>query len=122
MISLGPLVKLLITMHPPPSFDSLDGTAMAMKNGYEWMAKLDISEAYRAVLINSKSCKQASLQWDFEGVDCFMLDPQLPFGSSVIHSILQHISQSTVRMTAKKNSERDCYMKHFFSTKTDWCT
>ena len=95
-----------------------------MKNGNEWMAKLDILEAYRAVPISSKLCKLTGLEWDFEGVGCFMFDAQLPFISSISPSIFHMISQSIVRMAAKRgysiraylddiliigNNERDCY-------------
>ena len=101
------------SLPPKFSFDTVDGAVKSMVNGYEWLAKLDISEAYRAVPISDASCKLTGLQWCLDGVETFLMDVRLPFGSREGPSIFHRLSQSIVRMAARRGYRIRAYLDDF---------
>lgn len=101
------------SMPPHVSFDTLDGAVKSMHKGNEWMAKMDISEAYRAVPISDESCELTGLQWCIDGEDTFLVDVRLPFGSREGPSIFHRISQSIVRMAARLGYRVRAYLDDF---------
>ena len=69
-----------------------------------YIAKLDLSEAYRSVSVHPSCYRLTGLQWMFKGraVTSFMNDKKLPFGAAKSCSIFQRLTNSVVRMMLKR--------------------
>jgi hypothetical protein len=84
-------------------YTSLDYALTLLKSDC-YLAKIDLSEAYRSIPINSCCFGLTGLQWTFFGHETptYLYDARLPFGSSLSCRIFQSISDSIVRIMAKK--------------------
>ena len=65
-----------------------------------FMAKIDLSEAYRSIPINPQCFNLTGMQWQFSGdlAVTYLYDARLPFGSSLSCNVFQSISSSVIRM------------------------
>jgi hypothetical protein len=79
-----------------------DVVKLTPPNGY--LAKIDLSQAYRCVPIAPSNYMYTGLKWRFTGshVDTYMFDKRLPFGASPSPEIFQCLTESVIRMLAKK--------------------
>ena len=84
-------------------YSTLD-SALKMVNVGAFLAKVDLSEAYRSVPINPLCYKLTGLHWTFEGHSSttFLFDARLPFGSAMSCRIFQSLSDAVVRIMARK--------------------
>ena len=71
-------------------------------NGY--LAKVDLSQAYRSVPIAPSNYEYTGLKWCFENskAETYMYDKRLPFGASPSPEIFQRVTESVVRMLARR--------------------
>lgn len=69
-----------------------------------FMAKIDLSNAYRVVKINPSNWQYTGLKWTFKGHDrpTFMVDTRLPFGAKKSPMIFTELTQAVRRIMAAK--------------------
>lgn len=79
-----------------------DAVDMCDHNYY--MAKIDLSEAYRSVKIHPSNYKYTGLCWQFSGESkkTYMYDARLSFGCRRSPYVFNELTQAVVRMMAKK--------------------
>jgi hypothetical protein len=80
-----------------------------------FLAKLDLSEAYRSIPVHSSCFKYTGLSWQFadSGERTFMFDSRLPFGASLSCKIFQTMTDSIVRMLKKRGINSIGYIDDF---------
>lgn len=69
-----------------------------------YIAKIDLKSAYRSVSISPECYRLTGLQWLFKGskVTTFISDTKLPFGAAKSCKIFQTLTDSIVRMMARR--------------------
>ena len=82
-------------------YQSVDDAVALMKPGC-FMAKVDISAAYRAVAIHPSSYDATGLRWTIDGVDTCMVDVRLLFGARPSPGCFHRISQCIKRRLAHR--------------------
>ena len=99
-------------------FQTLDDAIKLVKpNSY--MAKIDLSAAYRSVNVNPASYQALGLQWQFEGNSntTYMVDTKLCFGAKNAPEVFHRLTQSVKRMMAKRGYEKTVvYLDEFWVT------
>ena len=83
-----------------------------------YMAKVDLSSAYRSVSIHPSNYAGTGLQWTFTGDDepTYMFDSRLPFGVSKSPQIFQRLSSAVCRILKQKyNYKVIAYLDDFFA-------
>lgn len=85
------------------SYQSLEDATNLLKPGY-FMAKVDLSQAYRAVPIHPDDYETTGLKWKFSssGQTLYMFDSKLPFGAKRSPMIFHRLTQSVKRMMARR--------------------
>jgi hypothetical protein len=85
------------------TYATVDEALKMIKPG-SYLAKLDLSEAYRSLPIHPLCYNLTGLSWTFTGVEdpVFLFDARLPFGSSLSGSIFQSVSDSVMRMYRRR--------------------
>jgi hypothetical protein len=84
------------------TYESVDTVVALLKQGY-YMAKIDLSQAYRSVGISIPSQRATGLQWTFDnGKKVFMLDRKLPHGARASSTIFHRLTQAVKRMMARR--------------------
>ena len=80
-----------------------------------YMAKIDLSSAYRVVPLHPVCYEATGLHWTFAGdtSPTFMYDCRLPFGASKSPEIFQKLSSSVTRMMAARNFTVISYLDDF---------
>ena len=80
-----------------------------------YMAKVDLSCAYRVVPIHPDCYQATGIHWTFSGneVPTFMIDARLPFGASKSPAIFQRLSSSVTRMMARRGYTVISYLDDF---------
>jgi hypothetical protein len=83
-------------------YPTIDEATFLMKD-YSFLAKIDLKEAYRSVPLHSSCYDYTGLKWNFDGSSTtYMFDARLPFGASRACKIFQSLTNSIVRMLAKR--------------------
>jgi hypothetical protein len=95
-------------------YSTLDEAVRMIKPG-TFLAKLDLSSAYRSIPLHPDAFPLTGIQWTFSGDDkpTFMYDARLPFGAGMAWSIFQTLSYSVVRMMARRNFHVVSYIDDF---------
>ena len=85
------------------SFETLDD-AIKMVKPNAYMAKIDLSSAYRSVNVHPSSYQALGLKWKFNGDESFtyMVDTKLCFGARNAPEIFHRLTQSVKRMMIKR--------------------
>ena len=85
------------------SFQTLDDALKLVKPD-SYMAKIDLSSAYRSVNVHPSSYQALGLKWKFQGDDTYkyMFDTKLCFGAKNAPEIFHRLTQSVKRMMAKR--------------------
>jgi hypothetical protein len=80
-----------------------------------FLSKIDLSEAYMSIPLNSSCFGLTGLQWIFEGQQetTYLYDARLPFGSSLSCRIFQSISDSIVRIMRRNGFVIVSYIDDF---------
>ena len=70
----------------------------------DFLAKVDLSNAYRVVKINKDDYPATGLKWTFTGKDkpTYMIDTRLPFGASKSPEIFNDLTQAVRRIMAAR--------------------
>ncbi|CAG2240427.1 unnamed protein product [Mytilus edulis] len=70
----------------------------------DFLAKVDLSNAYRSVKVHSSNYPYTGLHWRFQGdnQDTFFYDTKLPFGAAQSPSIFQRLSSAVCKHRASK--------------------
>lgn len=81
-----------------------DAIALITPNCY--LAKCDLSEAYRSVKIHCKDYPVTGLAWTFSGETkpTYLIDKRLPFGAKLSPGIFNEITQSVCRTLTKQHN------------------
>jgi hypothetical protein len=79
--------------------------ATALMNKQCFLAKIDLESAYRSIPLHPSCYKLTGLKWRFSDnkKDTFIFDSRLPFGASRSCRIFQALTDSIVRMMARRN-------------------
>lgn len=100
-----------------------DAVDLVTKNAY--LAKVDLSSAYRSVKINDSNYTATGLKWRFSGddYDTYMVDTRLPFGAKKSPEIF-HILSQAVRaiMKSKGYNSLVVYIDDFLIISPDFKT
>ena len=101
-------------------YSTLDEAVRLIKPG-SFLAKLDLSSAYRSIPIHRDSYPLTGIQWTFSGNDkpTYMYDARLPFGAGMACSIFQTLSYAVVRMMLKRNFHVVSYIDDFLCVEDD---
>jgi hypothetical protein len=80
-----------------------------------YMAKVDLSEAYRSIPTHPSCHRLTGLHWTFAGCTepTFLYDVRLPFGNSLSCKMFQSLSDSIVRMFNKSGFFAISYIDDF---------
>jgi len=81
-----------------------------------FLAKVDLSAAYRSVRVHPADRHLTGLAWTFAGEEreTVMVDTRLPFGARLSAGIFNSITQAVVRMMAARGDRRIvCYLDDF---------
>ena len=81
-----------------------------------YLAKLDLKNAYRSVKIHESNFIATGLKWTFAGDDkhTLMVDTRLPFGASKSPQIFNELSQAVCKiMKIKYNCKLICFLDDF---------
>lgn len=95
-------------------YTTLDkAVSLIPQNGY--MAKIDLSSAYRSVPIHPDCFKFTGLSWNFDNAKCatFLVDTRLPFGASTAPGIFQRLSDSITRYMSRSGYNVISYLDDF---------
>ena len=86
-----------------------------------YMAKVDLSSAYRVVPIHPDDYMATGLHWTFAGdtYPTFLIDTRLPFGASKSPEIFQRLSNSVTRMMAERGFTCISYLDDFLVIEQD---
>jgi len=87
------------------SYESVDTAVDLMEVGC-YMAKVDITAAYRAVAIHPSSYAAAGLCWKINGVDTVLIDKRLMFGARPSPNCFHRISQFIKRRMIHRGYDR----------------
>lgn len=73
-----------------------------------YLAKLDLSNAYRSVKIHPSNYNFTGLKWKFKNQtkDTYMVDTRLPFGASKSPEIFNKLTQAVCKIMAKRGKEK----------------
>ena len=95
-------------------YTTLD-TAVNLIPKFGYMAKIDLSSAYRSVPIHPTCFKFTGLSWNFGSSSSrtFLVDTRLPFGASTEASIFQRISDSITRYMSRLGYTVVSYLDDF---------
>ena len=87
------------------SYQTLKDAASLIQQG-DYIAKLDLSNAYRSVKVHPKDQHLTGLQWTFKGdtKPTFLCDKRLPFGASSSPAIFNQLTQA-VRVILAREGE-----------------
>ena len=103
-------------------YETVDNAVQKLKPG-SWMAKVDLSQAYRSVGIHPDCYKATGLKWNFsfspEGEYTYMIDTRLPFGAAKSCEIFQRISSSVTRMMRRRGFDVISYLDDFLCIEDD---
>ena len=84
------------------AYESVDTAVGMLKQGY-FLAKIDLSQAYRSVGISVQSQGATGLQWTFDdGNKFYLFDTKLPFGAKASPTIFHRLTQAVKRMMARR--------------------
>jgi hypothetical protein len=85
-----------------------DAVELLSPNAY--LAKVDLTKAYRSVKISECSKKATGLSWFFEGDDkeTYIVDEALPFGCRLGPHIFTRLTQAVRRMMEKIGLKKNC--------------
>ena len=80
-----------------------------------FLAKVDLTKAYRSVKISKYSQKATGLAWTFEGEskETYFIDEALPFGSKLGPYIFTRLTQAVRRMMARRGYHVVAYLDDF---------
>jgi hypothetical protein len=101
-------------VHSSVHYSTLDD-AIAQIGPNSYLAKIDLSEAYRSVPIHPYCYELTGIHWIFAGQSqkTFMFDSRLPFGSSLPCFVFQSLSDAIVRICVKKGLKLISYLDDF---------
>jgi hypothetical protein len=96
------------------SYSTIDDAVKMTKEG-SYLAKLDLSTAYRSVPLHSDAFALTGIQWTFSGDSkmTYMYDCRLPFGAAKACSIFQTLSDAVVSIMKKRNYNVVSYIDDF---------
>ena len=95
-------------------FARVDDAAALVTEGC-FMAKVDISSAYRHVPISRHSQRVTRLKWQFGTKTVFLKDTKLCFGARLAPGVFYRLSQAVKRMLKRKGlSATVVYLDDFF--------
>ena len=97
-------------------FQSIQNAVDIVKEN-SFMAKIDLSNAYRSVKIKQSNYQATGLQWTFQGdtEPTFLVDTRLPFGASKAPYIFNELTQAVRRIMANKGFPKVVvYLDDFF--------
>lgn len=83
------------------TYESVDSAVQNLQQGH-YLAKVDISAAYRGVAIHPSSYSATGIKWDFDGRTQYFVDTRLPFGARASPTIFHRISQFVKRAMLRK--------------------
>ncbi|CAG2207961.1 unnamed protein product [Mytilus edulis] len=89
----------------------------------DFLAKVDLSNAYRSVKVYASNYPYTGLHWRFHGdnQDTFFYDTKLPFGAAQSPSIFQRLSSAVCRiMKSKYNFCVIAYLDDFLTTESTY--
>ena len=80
-----------------------------------WLAKIDLSNAFRSIPIKPEQWTITGLQWQFNDSesDTFMMDKRLPFGARKSPAIYNRITKAIQRMMQHRNFKVRVYLDDF---------
>uniref|UniRef100_A0A1I8HAA6 Reverse transcriptase domain-containing protein n=2 Tax=Macrostomum lignano TaxID=282301 RepID=A0A1I8HAA6_9PLAT len=86
-----------------PRFESVKKVAASIGKGW-FMAKLDLSQAYRSVAIHPDDYQATGIGWRFKGNRdlTWLVDTRLPFGSCASVEIFYRLTQAVKRMMVRR--------------------
>ena len=86
----------------PFSYQTLYQATSLIRRG-DYLAKLDLSSAYRSVKLHSSDQHMAGLRWTFNEQDpVYMQDLRLPFGARLSAAIFNTLTQAVRRIMAQE--------------------
>ena len=96
--------------------------ALALMGPNAVIAKVDLRHAYRAVSVHPSCYELTGLQWVFAGesVPTYLRDMRLPFGAAKACHIFQRLTNSIVRMMAKRGFQCVGYLDDFIVIAKDF--
>ena len=80
-----------------------------------WMAKVDLSSAYRSVPIHSSNIEYMGLHWQFHGdtAPTYFVDTRLPFGGTECPEKFQRLTNAVCRMMHRRGYTTIAYLDDF---------
>jgi hypothetical protein len=95
-------------------YSTLDDALKFVKKD-SFLAKLDLSEAYRSVPIHESCFELTGLSWNFTDSlqKTYMYDARLPFGSSLSCMVFQSLSDAIIRMFERRGFSGISYIDDF---------
>lgn len=87
----------------PFRYQSVQDAVDMIKPGY-YMAKVDLSSAYRSVKIHPSNTSATGIKWRFSGdsTDTFMVDERLPFGATRSPEVFHRVTQAVKAIMAAR--------------------
>lgn len=85
----------------PFQYQSVQDAVDMIKPAY-YMAKVDLSSAYRSVRIHPSNVIATGLKWRFSGDNTYMVDERLPFGARRSPEIFHRCTQAVKAMMAAR--------------------
>ena len=101
--------------HNPFKYQSLQDAVDLIQEG-DFLAKVDLSNAYRVVKIHKDDFAATGLKWTFSGKNqpTYMIDTRLPFGASRSPEIFNELTQAVRRiMISRGYSQLVAYLDDF---------
>ena len=85
------------------TYPTVEEATKAMKKDC-YLAKIDLESAYRSISLHDSCFQLTGLKWRFNNnrKDTFLFDSRLPFGAARSCKIFQALTDSIVRMMAKR--------------------
>ena len=102
-------------------YETIDkAVSLLPDNGY--LAKIDLSNAYRSVPIHPSCYKFTGLHWVFEGDShpIYFTDTRLPFGASESPEKFQRCTSAVVRMLARRGYTAIVYLDDFLIIESNY--
>ena len=86
-----------------------------------WMAKVDLSSAYRSVPVHPSCYEYLGLQWTWHGnrKPSYFVDTRLPFGGTECPEKFQRLSNAVTRMMGRRGYEVISYLDDFLVLAAD---
>lgn len=96
-------------------FQTVQDAVENFKKDY-YMAKLDLSNAYRSVKVHPEDHQLLGLSWEFtgEGKTSYLYDTRLPFGARLVPGIFHRLSQAVIRNIQHQEGNLVAYIDDFY--------